>query len=409
MAFFHYRGRSRDGVEQSGSAEAESSSALAEQLRSGGIVVTLIEEVSGGGGAGEGGVPPFWHPAWLLPIVSLDVEMGLRQLASMLRSGVSLLEALKTVAQQAGKPRAVAVWLSLDKHIRRGGNLSEGMELEGGAFDEYVTQLIRVGEHSGELEIAMTRAAEHLEMHRDIRMMVINALIYPVIATLMAGGVTVYLVTVVIPKIASFMESSSNQLPKITQSLIDISAWIRGNGLQLGAITLGVVVAWLVIRRNVMGRELQDGLILRIPLVGRVVRLAQTAIFARGLGLLLESGVTLLDAMGVVEKLLSNKRFARGVARARSGVMRGESLAATLGESREFFPLLIRMTAVAETTGTLGTTLEEVARFHENLLLLAIKRLSVVIEPVMIIVTGVIVGFVYIAFFMALFSLISAT
>ena len=407
MPVLQYRVRTAQGRTQTGESEADSVSRLAEQLRASGWVVLGIEEARGRAARGDG-LPPLWNPAWLVPITSLDIELGLRQLASMLRSGVSVLAALKTVALQSGCPRAAAVWLDLEERIRKGGNLSDAMNKHLAVFGEYVTQLIRVGEHSGEMDTSMARAADHLELHRDVRMMVVNALIYPCIATLMAVGVSVYLVTVVIPKISTFLEASSAKLPSVTQALIDFSAWIRLNGLSVLAVFAGCVLAWLAVRRNPLGRELQDVLQLRIPIVGRILRLSQTAIFARGMSLLIDSGVTLLDALGIVEKLLSNRRFSRRVGDARLGVMRGEPLAAALEKAREFFPLLVRMTAVAETTGTLGPTLDEVARFHEKLLVVSIKRFSVLIEPLVIILTGAIVGFVYIAFFMALFSMVSS-
>ena len=407
MPFFRYKARTAQGVMQAGESEAESASRLAEQLRASGWVVLGIEEARGRAARGDG-LPPYWNPAWLMPVTSLDIELGFRQLASMLRSGVSILAALKTVALQSGCPRAAIVWLDLESRIRRGTNLSDAMGRHPRAFGEYVTQLVRVGEHSGEMDVSMTRAADHLELHRDVRMMVANALIYPCIATLMAVGVSAYLVAVVIPKISTFLETSGAKLPALTQSLIDFSAWIRLNGFSVLAVLAGCVLSWLAIRRHPAGREAQDVLLIRIPVVGRILRLSQTAIFARGTGLLIDSGVTLLDALGIVEKLLGNRRFARRIGDARLSVMRGEPLAAALERAREFFPLLVRMTAVAETTGTLGPTLDEVARFHEKLLVISIKRFSVLVEPVVIILTGVIVGFVYIAFFMALFSLVSS-
>ena len=407
MPVFLYRARTAQGLMQTGHSEADTASRLAEQLRASGWVVLGIEEARGRA-ARSAGLPPLWNPAWLVPITSLDIELGLRQLASMLRSGVSVLAALKTVSLQSGCPRASAVWLDLEERIRKGGNLSDAMNKHLAVFGEYVTQLIRVGEHSGEMDVSMTRAADHLELHRDVRMMVVNALIYPCIATLMAIGVSVYLVAIVIPKISTFLEASGAKLPSVTQALIDFSAWIRLNGLSVLAVFAGCVLAVFAVRRNPLGREMQDAFLIRIPIIGRILRLSQTAIFARGMSLLIDSGVTLLDALSVVEKLLSNRRFSRRVGDARLGVMRGEPLAVALEKAREFFPLLIRMTAVAETTGTLGPTLEEVALFHEKLLVISIKRFSVLIEPFVIIVTGVIVGFVYIAFFMALFSMVSS-
>jgi len=407
MPLFKYRARTAQGQTQDGKAEAESASRLAGELRASGLAVITVEVMSGRA-ARVDGLPPRWHPSWLLPVNSLDIELGFRQLASMLRSGVSVLASLRTVALQSGRPRASSVWLDLESRIRKGGNLSDAMDQHRRAFGEYVTQLVRVGEHSGEMDTSMSRAAEHLEFHRNVRLMVINALIYPCIATLMAVAVSAYLVVVVIPKISTFLQASGAKLPRVTQMLIDFSIWIRLNGLQTVAVIAGIVAAWFAIRRHPAGRDIQDMILIKIPLVGRILRLSETAVFARGMGMLIDSGVTLLDALGVVGRLLGNRRFSRRIGEARLSVMRGESLASALERAPEFLPLLARMTAVAETTGTLGPTLDEVARFHESMLVMTIKRFSVMIEPLMIIITGVIVGFVYIAFFMALFSMVSS-
>ena len=337
MPIFRYKARTAQGQMQTGEADAENASRLAEQLRASGWVVLKIEETRGRAARGEG-LPPLWNPSWLVPITSLDIELGFRQLASMLRSGVSVLAALKTVALQSGCPRASTVWLDLEASIRKGGNLSDAMDRHRRVFGEYVTQLTRVGEHSGEMDISLTRAADHLELHRDVRMMVINALIYPCIATLMAIGVTVYLVAVVIPKISTFLEASGAKLPQLTQSLLTFSAWIRLNGLEVLAVVAGCVAAWIAIRRNPMGREAQDVLLLRIPIVGRILRLSQTAIFARGMSLLIDSGVTLLDALGIVEKLMSNRRFAVRIGEAKMSVMRGEPLITRPRMLAPYFP-----------------------------------------------------------------------
>lgn len=148
-----------------------------------------------------------------------------------------------------------------------------------------------------------------------------------------------------------------------------------------------------------------DRIFLRLPVVGGVLRLSGTAVLARGLGVLIESGVTLLDSLTTAERLVGNRALGARIAAARETVLRGGTLEAALGAGREFMPMLPRMIAVGESAGTLSPVLLEVARFHENQLVVVIRRMSVLIEPVVIIVVGGIVGFVYIAFFVALFSL----
>ena len=145
--------------------------------------------------------------------------------------------------------------------------------------------------------------------------------------------------------------------------------------------------------------------LLKIPITGRILRLSGTALFARALQIMLESGVPLLDALATSARLMSNRRFRRRAAAAHDGVMRGLPLAESLAPATEFMPMLGRMAAVGEVSGSLPEAFGETARFHEMLLALAVKRFGMLIEPVMIVVTGCIVGFVYIAFFMALFAI----
>ncbi len=327
----------------------------------------------------------------------------------MLQNGVSILGALQIVAEQSAAPRAKRMWMTLEERIRGGDPVSGAMERYKRVFGQYIIQLVRVGEHSGELEAVFLRAAEHLELHRSVRIMTINALIYPLLTMFFALCVSAYLVIVLIPKVSTFLSSSGANLPRITQMLMSLSEWMRLNGLFVLIAIAAAAAAWVAIRLHPVGRDHQDALLLRLPVAGKILRLSQTAVLARGLGMLIESGVTLLDALGVLENLLTNRRISRRIIEARTGVMHGDSLADTFMRAPELMPMLVRMTAVAETTGTLGKTLNEVAFFYEGMLVTTIKRLGIVIEPALIIITTGLVGFVYIAFFTALFQMTTSS
>ncbi len=344
----------------------------------------------------------------ILPMSGFDVEMGLRQLASMVKSGVTLLFALRTVAEQASRRSAQRAWLKLADRVCAGGSFAEALEEQRGRFGEITVRLAEVGERSGELEFALTRAADQLEARRNLRTTVINALVYPFVAVSMAIGVSAYLVVGVIPKIADFLRSAGTDLPEMTEMLMDVSDWVIANGwtILLGAVAS--VALWIVVRLVPAGREAEDVLLLRIPITGRILRLSGTALFARSMEIMLAAGVTLLDALETAAKLLSNSRLRRRVRAAREEVVKGESLAQSLQPAHEFLPMLVRMAAVGEVTGGLPEAFGETARYHEMLLGITVKRFGMLIEPVMIIVTAGIVGFVYIAFFMALFAIAGA-
>lgn len=326
----------------------------------------------------------------------------------MLRSGVPLSLALQTVSAQARRPRAARAWLALLEGISAGESLSDAMASLGRIFPEETVQLTRVGEHSGELDTVLARSADQMAARREIRSNVANALLYPCLAILMAIVVGVFLVVAVIPKIAAFLQQGNTALPPLTQSLMDVSDWIRANGLYVLGGIAAAVAAWFAARLSPAAREFEDALALRIPVTGRVLRVSGTAVFARVMALLVESGVTLLDSLRVMSRVLPNRRLARRIDDARDAVMRGAPLSEALAKAPEFMPMLPRMAAVAEKTGSLGATFDEVARFHDALLAIQVKRISAAIEPATIIITGGIVGFVYISFFLALFSMANA-
>lgn len=404
MAQFLYKIKTRAGVLQTGIREAASSAILAEQLRLDGNIIIELTEVHKPLEQSPANAP--WYSlGWLKPVRSLDIELGLRELAYMLRSGVPIVAALQTVEEQAESPRAALVWSRVRTRISQGASVSDALAGEKGVFADEQIQLAIAGEHTGELEQVFTRAANQLEARRKLRMTVINALVYPVLALLLAFAVSIYLVVSVIPKMAQFLQQGNAELPALTQVLVDISEWLHLNALPLAIAIGGTVLAWIIIRMYPLGRILEDAFLLRLPIAGKVLRLSATTNFARTMSLLIESGVTLIDSLRVSANMLENRRLRARVEEARERVIKGESLAQALRPAKEFMPMLSRMTAVAETTGDLSETFKEVAEFHDTLLGIVVRRLSVVMEPIMILITGVVVGFVYLAFFMALFTM----
>ena len=392
--------RDPGGVRRTFSREAETRDALMLQLRAERLLVLDVRETPE-----ERDLPPLWSPSWLKPVTGFDIEMGLRQLASMLRSGIALLKGIATVQDQSFSPRAKRTWKQVKERILQGRAFAEALEEQPKRFGEIVVRLAEVGEKSGELEHAVSRAADQMEVRRNLRTTVVNALMYPSLAVVMAVAVSAYLVVAVIPKIGEFLQAGGTELPPVTQALMDFSEWVNANGLAVLACIGGAAAAWIAVRLNEPGREIEDALLLKVPVVGRILRLSGTALFARSMQIMSESGVPLIDTLDTCARLMANRRFRRRVAAARDEVVRGRSLADSLEPAVEFMPMLRRMAAVGEVSGSLPESFGETARFHEMLLAIAVKRFGILIEPVMIAITGGIVGFVYIAFFMALFAI----
>lgn len=407
MPFFEATVRTSAGKRERVKRIAATQREATSSLRDEGYVILSVKELSEDGAA-SGSLPPPWHPSWLKPMGPFDIEIGFRQLASMLKSGVSILVALETVANQAMSPRASKVWFNLYEMVSSGISLSSALSKCNGIFSAVTIELVKVGEQAGELDSSLLHASRQLESQRNLRSMVVNALTYPIFAVVMALSVSVFLVVSVIPKIGDFLQSGGASLPAITQLLLDISEWIRINGLLLIIFAVAFLAFIAALKMTSDGRLLLSTVLLRIPIVGNIQRLSGTASFARAMEMLVQSGVTLVEALDVVRPLLSNARLSLCVRDAYEAVIRGETLASVLRKPGAFTPMLGQMVAVGETSGSLPEAFGEVARFHESMLKVTIRRFSVTIEPIMIIITGLIVGFVYLAFFLALFSMASA-
>lgn len=399
MPTYTFIARDRSGSQHTGERESDDADSLTAELRSRGYLVIAVER----SGVGETGAPSGLR-AWL-PATRFDVEIGFQQMATMVVSGLGLLQSLRTTAEQARRPAAAAVWTKIAESIEEGSSMSSALESHGRIFPESIVQLIRVGEHTGTLETAFNRCAEQLERMRQIRLTLLNALAYPLIVLFLSFGVTAFLVFGVIPKIERFLEGRGRSLPPLTQTLVDVSGYLREHAPEIAILASAGFVALVATRLWEPGRRFLDGILLKVPMIGGVIRLSATAVIARALGSLLESGVTLLASLQTVETLVGNRVLRERLREARQGVLRGESLAAGLDDRRCFMPMLSRMVAVGESTGALSTVLAEVSRFHEQQLLVTIRRLSGLVEPVVIVVVGGLVGFVYIAFFTALFSI----
>lgn len=346
---------------------------------------------------------PFRKFLALFPPRSVNVEVALEQIAVMLESGLGILQSLETAAAQTNSPALRNVLKQISEEIQDGDSLAKAMQKHK-CFPMIAVQLANVGESSGNIDVVLKRAAEQMAARRENISAVRTAVAYPAFVGLAAIGVASYLVLVVIPKLEQFLSSMGRRLPAMTQSLLDLSGWIRMNGIATALIFVVIILAAVLTYRVPQARAKIDRWLLRIPVMGKVLRLAGTVTFASSLGVMLRSGITVLDALRTVQGLHENVHQAARVAAAREAVMEGNELAPPLRREFAFMPMLSSMVAVGESTGQLDDMLARTTDFHEAQLRIAIKKLSALIEPLTIVVVGGIVGYVYLAFFMALFA-----
>lgn len=338
-----------------------------------------------------------FRPRW-----SSHLELMLRQLAVMLESGLELSPSLRELSQHCPRRRQQQICSELADAVEQGNAFATAVA-DTRSFPLVVAQLARIGEESGELPIMLQRAADFMENRREALSNLLSALAYPLLVAIAACAVAVYLVGWAIPKLAVFLHAMGRKLPAMTQSLIDVSHLVQTYGVQVFVLLLAASMASLLIYVWQPGRYRIDENLLRIPLIGSLIGMAETQQLASSLALMLRSGVFLPEALETASKLHRNQFLARKVAGSRDRLANGGDLANSLG-GHGFGPLLPSMVAVGERSGELAKALDHVAKFYAALVESRLKRLSRTVEPAIIVVVGGMVGYVYVAFFMALMS-----
>ena len=292
---------------------------------------------------------------------------------------------------------------NLSDEIQDGKPLADAMAAHS-SIPPIAVQMTRVGELTGTLDSVLDQASKQLARRRRTVSNLLTALAYPVFVFLAAIGVSAYMVVFVIPEIEKALLSLGRPLPAMTQSLVDLSAWIQVNGPAVLVILVAVIMAVIFLFMWPTSRMVIDRISLRVPLIGNVLRLGGTVTFSSSMQAMVTSGITVSEALRTAEQLHKNRFLASRVASACEAVMAGDGLAETLSEENTFAPMLGSMVSVAENTGQMEEVLEQVAQFYEEQLQAAIKRLSALVEPLVVLVVGGIVGYVYISFFLALFA-----
>ncbi len=398
MPEYRYIARDSAGRQQSGTVEAESREAAVLQLRGQRLLVLEIAEIKRRDGSRSFSLNPLEYRS-MRPV---DVERDFHQLAVMLRSGLPLLEALRIVAGNS-RIGVARVWNRIAERIQQGDSLTEAM-MEHKVFDRLTLALVRVGEETGNLDFVLDHASKELERIRNFKRQVVSALAYPLFVMVFAIGVAIFMLTTVVPEIKKFLSVLGRELPPITQALIDTSDWLE---IHVPYILIGLtvfVVTIVLLRKVALTRYWLDWLVLKLPLFGSIAQLSGTVAFTRGLGTLFKSGVRIVEALEITEALLSNTWLGRRLAEARQQVLHGESLSKPIGERFGFPPLLYKMLLVGENAGTLDDILEEMTQYFEDRMARLIRTMAAFMEPAVTLIVGGIVGFVYAAFLVAMFS-----
>lgn len=400
MTTFAYKAKQGPDQTVDGLLEADSRAAALLALDRQGLSPVWVREVATGSTAKAR--PRRWAGR---PVRARDVTVLTRQLASLIRSGVPILRALRTIADQSEKPRMQDVVHRLEATIREGNMLSQAMAAYPALFSPLYLDMVRAGEAAGILDSSLTRLADAREKEDEARRKVQAAIAYPLLV-LVVGVVTIFvLLAYFLPKIIVLFENFDD-LPLPTRILIAASDVCAGywHWFVLLAVMFGLVVRRLLARER--GRTLLDGLVLRLPGISRFVLEANVARFARTLALLVNAGVGIDQALRLSANTLGNAVLREEIEAVRLGtVQKGAALSEGLKRSRVIPPFVANMTAVGEEAGRLDEALLEVAAFYERQVEQHARLVTSLIEPLLILVVGGLVGFIVAAMLLPIFTL----
>lgn len=404
MATFAYVGRTRSGAVKKGELSAKTRDEAVDQLRKQSVVVTSLEEKKGGGfdlskiNLGSG-------------LTDKDLVVFTRQFGTMINAGLPLVQCLEILSTQSENKVLRETVGEVKTQVEAGSTFSDALRRHPKVFDDLYVNLVHAGEVGGLLDTILTRLAKYIEKAMKLKGQIKSAMIYP--AAIM--GVAVIVITVlmlfVIPIFAKmFLELSGGKvaLPGPTQIVIDISNFFIAYWYVILGAIVGMIVGIKKYYGTVKGRMVIDKLLLKLPVVGDLIRKASVAKFTRTLGTLLASGVPLLDGMTICAKTSGNKVVEETLINARVSISGGKTIADPLAASGVFPKMVTHMIAVGESTGALDAMLGKIADFYEDEVDQAVSSLTALLEPMMMVFLGVVIGFIVIAMYLPIFKMASA-
>ncbi len=403
MAVFEYSALDARGKKVSGIIDADSAAAARQKLRSARIFPVSVREARAGEVKPEARTFAFGRR--LKRIRPAEAAMLTRQLATLLGAGFPLVPALDTLLSQGRSHTFNRILAQVKDSVVAGSSFAAALARYPGTFSSLFINMVRAGETSGTLEIVLDRLAEIGEKQEELKNRIRSAMTYPLLMLAVGLLVLFFLLTYIVPSITAIFSDMNQVLPAPTRFLIRLSALIKGGWWVLLLAVVGLVVLFRMLGKTAKGRFLIDRTLLRLPAVGVLVRKMAVARFSRTLGSLLENGVVLLAALEIVKNVVGNVLLADAVAAAAREVGKGQGLGNSLAASRVFPDLPIQMITVGEQSGQLEAMLYKVADVYENQVQASILRMTSLLEPVMILLMGVVVGFIVLAICLPIFEM----
>ncbi len=400
MPTYKYTARNAQGQLVNGSIEAANQDTVARTLRGQGMLVTSVNmDLSKNKSS-------FLSRAKSIKLD--DLIIFTRQLATMVSAGLPLIESLDVLGEQMENPSLRSVVRTIQKDVEGGSTLTSAIDKHPRVFTELYVNMVKAGEASGMLDGILNQLAIYLEKNGSLQRKVKGAMVYPGVVSGLAVFITAFIMIFIIPKFEKIYSGLGVQLPLLTRVLLFVSNILVHNMLYvIPIVILGVYLLKKYIKTP-SGRMYKDRLVLNMPVFGSLFRKASVAKFTRTLSTLVRSGVNIITALEIVAKTSGNVIIEQAVLRTKMSIQEGETIAGPLAQTGVFPPMVTRMISVGEKTGALEEMLQKIAVFYEEQVDAAVAALTSIIEPLLIVFMGVIIGTIVIAMYLPIFNMINA-
>ena len=396
MPVYEFEGRTAQGDLKHGTIDAPSELQAESELRSAGVTPTKLKKK-------KKEITLIIPGITKVPVKSKVVFT--RQLATMIDAGLPLVQCLEILSSQEPNPLLQRTIKQVKASVESGSTFADALARHPRVFDGLFVNLVAAGEMGGILDTILNRLANYLEKAMKLKQKVKSAMKYPVTVLIVAIAITLGLLIKVIPTFGDMFKSMGKELPALTQTMINISdTTIHHFPMVMGSL-IGIIVAFVLAARTEKGRWVIDTVVLKIPVFGGLVQKAAIAKFTRTLGTLVSSGVPILDALEIVAKTAGNKVVEKGIYYTREKISEGKSIASPLLEQPIFPKMVVQMIAVGESTGAMDIMLGKIADFYDDEVDASVDAITSLIEPIIMVVIGGLVGVVLISMYLPIFSM----
>ncbi|MFA9555952.1 type II secretion system F family protein [Evansella sp. AB-rgal1] len=399
MPQYRYKGRSKIGEKKEGTISGQSRKQVIQKLRNQGIAQATLDEIE----------PNFLNKEIIIgnPVKLQDFVLFLRQFATLLKSGVSIVDSTAILSKQTSSKALMRALENIEEDLLSGNAFSEAASKQKKVFPPIFINMVRAGEASGSLEESLDQLALQFEKQHETKQKVKSALAYPIVIAIVAVLVVIFLLTSVVPMFAAMLSDLGGELPAITVFVLTVSNIVSSLWwlLLIGVLLLSIGI-WMI-QKNADSKYYLDYFLLKLPIFGQLLQKAALARMSRTLSSLFSSSVPILQSIKIVEKVIGNEVIAHTLKQSRNALEEGKRLTEPMKDNWVFPPLVVHMISIGEETGSLDQMLGKVADFYEKEVEYATDRLKALIEPLLIVILASVVGVIVISIIVPMFQIYS--